>query len=108
MTRTIKVVDDFNPMPWGRYPKDGPWCGENFRDKYLAPPLMRGEKVIVDLTGYNRYGPSFIDEAFGGLPRKYPLTLETLRELLVVRHDNSDYFSDLAWSRIERSAALKK
>lgn len=90
--KIITVVKDFHPKPYGRYIKDGPDCdktsGEVFRDKHLAPALKDFDKVIVDLTGYNRYGRSFLDESFGGLIRKCHFTKAQLDEKLVYIHND--------------------
>ena len=88
----IVVVDDFHPKPYGRYVKDAPGCeftsGEAFREKILSVALRKFDKVIVDLTGRNRYGRSFLDEAFGGLIRKNNFTKSELDEKLVYQHDD--------------------
>lgn len=82
---TITVVKDFNPKPYGRYPSDGEGCGENFR-KFLAPKLRSYKRVHVILDGYNRYGRSFLDEAFGGLIREEGFTYSDLKMRLSYSH----------------------
>lgn len=88
----IKVVDAFHKKPYGRFIKDGPDCkdtaGEVFRDNILTPALHEFDKVIVDLTGFNRYGRSFLDEAFGGLIRVSGYKKEDLDKKLVYTHDD--------------------
>jgi len=83
----IKVVKDFDPKPYGRTQADGDANGTKFRDLLLAPALREFDKVVVDLTGYNRYGRSFLDEAFGGLIRECDFTLEELERKLEYKHD---------------------
>ncbi|WP_257282132.1 STAS-like domain-containing protein [Endozoicomonas sp. ISHI1] len=101
----INVVNDFHPRPFGRYKKTAEGrSGEEFRDDYLVKHLKQNQDVIVDLTGYNRYGPSFIDEAFGGLVRKYKFPVEFLRQHLVIKHDLLESVVALAWDRIEAAA----
>ncbi|MDV7963445.1 STAS-like domain-containing protein [Pseudomonas aeruginosa] len=82
----INVVKDFNRKPYGRYPDDGDGCGENFRKRVLAPALRTHEKVHVELDGYNRYGRSFLDEAFGGLIREENFSYEDLKRRLSYSH----------------------
>lgn len=82
---TVNVIRDFNPKPYGRYPTDGEGCGENFR-KFLAPLLRNHKRVNVILDGYNRYGRSFLDEAFGGLIREEGFTHSELKEKLRYSH----------------------
>lgn len=82
----INVVKDFNKKPYGRYPEDGDGCGVNFRRQKLVPALKSHDQVHVTLDGYNRYGRSFLDEAFGGLIREEGFTLEELKVKLTYSH----------------------
>ena len=65
----IKVVEDFSPSPGGRFRRDGPFSGEQFREDVLRPALITGEEVTIDLDGAFGYPSSFLEEAFGGLIR---------------------------------------
>lgn len=85
-TYEINVVKDFNKKPYGRYPEDGDGCGVFFRKKKLVPALKEHERVHVTLDGYNRYGRSFLDEAFGGLIREEGFTLADLKSRLMYSH----------------------
>lgn len=110
-SRTIIVVDEFHPSPKGRYKDDAPGCdktsGEVFRNSILIKALESHDKVIVDLTGYNRYGRSFLDEAFGGLISRAGLTKALLDEKLVIKHDTVPSFVATANERI-LAADLKR
>jgi hypothetical protein len=66
---TIKIATDFSRYPAGRYVIDGPYSGELFRTKFLAPAIERQDKVVIDMDGARGYGSSFLEEAFGGLVR---------------------------------------
>lgn len=77
----ISVASDFSVYPGGRTPDDGPYSGEEFRDRLLAPHLKNGEQVSVFLDGTRGYGSSFLEEAFGGLVRN-GFAKEELRRLL--------------------------
>ena len=83
---TITVVKDFNKRPYGRYPEDGEGCGQFFRQNVLAPALRDYDEVHVVLDGYNRYGRSFLDEAFGGLIRDEGFKFEDLKRRLKYSH----------------------
>jgi hypothetical protein len=83
----IKVVETFNPKPYGRYPEDGDGCGQYFRENQLAPALREFDHVHVDLSGYNRYGRSFLDEAFGGLIRESGFSADEIANKLTYSHD---------------------
>ena len=67
---TIDVTADFATRPFGRYKQqDGERSAEVFREDQLIPAMEKHEHVVVDLSGYNYYGSSFLEEAFGGLVR---------------------------------------
>lgn len=85
-TFIINVVKDFNKKPYGRYPDDGEGCGQFFRERLLAPRLREYDHVHVVLDGYNRYGRSFLDEAFGGLIRDEGFTWDQLQNKLSYSH----------------------
>lgn len=85
--KTILLVKDFSDKPYGRDEADGIYSGKAFREKLLAPALNQYDYVHVDLSGYNRYGRSFLDEAFGGLIRESGFTKEQLEEKLSYSHD---------------------
>ncbi len=70
---TIKIAREFTECPGGRYRKNGPYSGEEFRDDHLIPKineLAEGQTLVVDLDDGDGYGESFLEEAFGGLVRK--------------------------------------
>jgi len=100
-THTINVVKDFNKRPYGRYIDDGPGCGELFRRNYLAPALRKYSKVHVDLDGYNRYGRSFLDEAFGGLIREEGFSYAEVKEKLTYSHSLVKSIESLIDERVE-------
>lgn len=81
MSTTIDIAKDFSDIPGGRFPRDGEFNGETFRDKWLAPALKNGE-VIVILDHTEGFGSSFLEEAFGGLVRHYSFSEEFLRNNL--------------------------
>lgn len=68
--KQISVAEDYTKFPGGRYKKNGPGSGEEFREKFLLGSLRSDEKVVVDLDGTSGYPSSFLEEAFGGLVRE--------------------------------------
>ena len=70
----IKIAIDYTDTPGARYYSQGPFPGEEFRDKLLYPKYIecieKKEELIVDLDGGYGYGSSFLEEAFGGLIRR--------------------------------------
>ncbi|RYF50341.1 MAG: DUF4325 domain-containing protein [Cytophagaceae bacterium] len=98
----INVVKDFSKKPYGRYPlNDGLGCGELFRQNLLAPALRKHDHVHVDLDGYNRYGRSFLDEAFGGLIREEKFTWADLKQRLTYSHSKVRTIELLIEERLE-------
>lgn len=71
MSKTVRIdlARDFSRFPFGRSIKHSPHNGERFRDEWLLPPLRAGDHVEVVLDGARGLGPSFLEEAFGGLLR---------------------------------------
>lgn len=68
-TTTIDVGNDFTRYPAGRYQKDGPGSGEQFRNEFLLPALASHDRVQIALDSTMGYGSSFLEEAFGGIVR---------------------------------------
>ncbi|MEG8231012.1 STAS-like domain-containing protein [Pseudomonas orientalis] len=97
---TINVVNDFSKKPYGRYPKEGD-CGEEFRQRFLVPALNEHDKVHVVLDGYNRYGRSFLDEAFGGLIREEGFRWSDLKSRLSYTHSQVKSIESLIEERLD-------
>lgn len=112
MKNEIVIVKDFSNRPYGRYPDDGDFCGQNFRQNLLAPTLRKclenGEVLTVNLDGYNRYGRSFLDEAFGGLIREEGFTSEQLSNHLLYKHSLVPSIEVLIAERIEAAAKAEE
>ena len=109
----INVVKDFSKSPYGRYSKEveqgeEDTTGERFRKEWLIPALHQYDKVIVNLTGYNRYARSFIDEAFGGLISSGEFTLQDLQHKLVYQHDDLPSIVELIRTRIELAEEMRR
>lgn len=72
--KTLKIKDVFSDAPGGRIRSDGPKSGQEFREDILITffkEIKTNEKGIIDLDGCFGYATSFLEEAFGGLARKY-------------------------------------
>lgn len=71
----INIAKDFSETPGPRYKKDGSFSGEEFREVFLVPKfeeaIRKKENISIDLDGGYGYPSSFLEEAFGGLARKY-------------------------------------
>lgn len=85
----ISIANDFSRFPAGRYKTDGPYSGEEFREKHLRPAFSREGKVTVDLDGARGYGSSFLEEAFGGLVRSGISVSDVSKKLDLVSKDST-------------------
>lgn len=70
---TINIAKDFSDAPGGRHRVDGPKSGEEFRDEFLEKHFTNNnsEKIQINFDGGFGYATSFLEEAFGGLARKF-------------------------------------
>lgn len=68
---TINLAQDFTKHPAGRYKVDGPYSGELFRELFLDPVISKREKTVIGLDGTRGYSSAFLDEAFGGIVKRY-------------------------------------
>lgn len=71
---TIDIGKDFSRTPGARHKTDGPFSGEDFREKYLEKHFKdkkADSNITIILDGTEGYATSFLEEAFGGLARKY-------------------------------------
>lgn len=104
MSKTIiSIAKQYSVAPAGRYVVDGPHSGERFREEFLYPALKDSTKVEVDLDGTLGYGSSFLDEAFGGLLREYPITLEEIKGKLKITSTRPMYEKKI-WQYITDAA----
>lgn len=91
----LSIAKDFSTTPGVRYPSEGEFSGEEFRDKILIPAIEKARRVkcklLIDLDGTSGLGPSFLEEAFGGLIRK-GYSLKELLNLLVFKSDEIPYY----------------
>ncbi len=102
--RIIHVVSEFYPKPKWRYIHEGEGSGEDFRKRILAGALRDNDLVIVDLNGFNRYGPSFISESFGELIRVEGFSRSELKRKLRIEHDKLQTVVDACWAEIDKAA----
>jgi STAS-like domain of unknown function (DUF4325) len=71
----ISIAKDFTRTPGARNIDEGAYSGEEFLDKILLPKFLEAIKekcvLFIDLDDTEGYATSFLEEAFGGLARKY-------------------------------------
>ena len=93
----LSIAKDFSKTPGVRFPSEGNYSGEEFRDKILIPKLKEAlenhDKLLIDMDGTSGLGPSFLDESFGGLIRK-GYNLDELLKTLRFKSDEVSYYKD--------------
>lgn len=71
----LSISKNFSRTPGGRFRREGPYSGEEFREDLLIPYFLKAKeervKLVIDLDGCMGYPSSFIDESFGGLARQF-------------------------------------
>jgi hypothetical protein len=107
----ISIASDYSTSPAGRYPADGPFNGERFRQNVLIPALKeavgKGAKLVVDLDGAFSYSSSFLEEAFGGLVRTGVFSSAEIKKHLEIRSNDPIYESFVRDARTYLADALK-
>jgi hypothetical protein len=88
MQKIVSVAIDFTRFPSGRYKKNGPTSGEEFRDTFLVPLIRDGNRVKVELDGTIGYGSSFLEEAFGGLVRVLGNNVQDIHTMVILDTSN--------------------
>lgn len=108
----ILLIRDFHPKPYGRYNDDCDNChetsGQAFRENVLLPRLRKFQHVTVDLTGFNRYGRSFLDEAFAGLINEGYFSKSELDKKLTYKHDDLESIIHIIDERIKSAEMNRK
>lgn len=69
MKDKIDIKVDFTKYCGGRYRRYSKYSAEELRDDHLIPMLEEHEKIEVVIARGCFMGPSFVEEAFGGLVR---------------------------------------
>lgn len=100
MQLTINIAKDFSPIPGARYPIEGDFSGQEFRQNILAPKLKEAIKsnvtLLVNLDGTLGYGTSFLEEAFGGLIRTDKFSIEDIKKhIQVTCFDDPSYIEEI-------------
>ncbi len=95
--KSVVISVDFSEAPGGRHPVNGPKSGQEFRERFLEQNAQSGTPLLIDLDGTYGYSASFLDEAFGGLARKFGV--EKTLALLFFKSDERPYLIPLIVDR---------
>ncbi|MDY9918551.1 protein of unknown function [Porphyromonadaceae bacterium KH3R12] len=96
----IKIASDFSRIPGARFPEEGDFSGQQFRQEILLPKLKEAidikEILEIDLDGTAGLGTSFLEESFGGLIRidnlNYQAIIDTIK---FVSNDDPEYIEEI-------------
>jgi len=84
----IDVAGDFSPTPGGRYISESLYSGQEFREKVLEPQIAQHKRLVIDLDGPEGFTTSFLEEAFGGLVRKFGRNVVSMVRFIAVLRPN--------------------
>ncbi len=98
----IDIGEDFSPTPYGRYPSDGKYSAEKFREQLLVPALqdaLSSEEVVIiymDNVDPNfEYTSSFLEEVFGGLVRCSDFSAEDVENRIKIETHDTHLWPEL-------------
>ncbi len=105
----ISIAKDFSTIPGARFPEEGDFSGQDFRNNVLCPALKesisKNEKLTVILDETAGLGTSFLEESFGGLIRNDKFSLATLQQYLqFVSDEDPDYITEIKQYMSEANA----
>ena len=103
----INIAIDFSRIPGARYPEEGDFSGQEFRQTILLPKLQEAikkkEMLTINLDGPAGLGTSFLEESFGGLIRVDKFDIESLKNTLeFISEEDPDYITEI-WSYINEA-----
>lgn len=105
--KTVDVASDFSRFPAGRIRSDGRFSAQAFREDVLVPALSGQGSVTVVMDGAAGYGPSFLEEAFGGLIRNHNFSESDLRSRLRIE-TSVTYRENMIWDYISEAETSRK
>ena len=103
----INIAIDFSRIPGARYPEEGDFSGQEFRQTILLPKLQEAikkkEMLTINLDGTAGLGTSFLEESVGGLIRVDKFDIESLKNTLeFISEEDPDYITEI-WSYINEA-----
>ncbi len=97
---TISIAKDFSRIPGARFPEEGDYSGQEFRNNVLLPKLKYAisahEKLKVILDGTAGLGTSFLEESFGGLIRIDNISYsDIMNTIVLISDEDEDYIEEI-------------
>jgi len=100
----INIAQQFSDTPGARFITDGPKSGQEFREKFLEPffTLEHNDTILhIYLDGTKGYAPSFLEESFGGLVRKFGKI--RVKEKIRLFATEMEYFREKCYKYIDEA-----
>jgi hypothetical protein len=96
----IQIAKDFSRTPGARFPEEGDFSGQDFRENILLPKLKEAFKLNVkleiDLDGTAGMGTSFLEEAFGGLIRYNKIDYNKIKDTIIfISKSDPEYIREI-------------
>lgn len=109
---TITISVDFSRIPGARFPAEGDYSGQEFRQNILAPKLKEAidsnQRLKVILDGTAGLGTSFLEESFGGLIRNDSFTYETIMDKIELVSDEDPEYIDEIYEYLKSAQAQEE
>lgn len=111
----INIAEQFPPNPAGRWPSEGPYSGQRFREEILVPALKSAlekggdERVEIDLDGSLFFSAAFLEEAFGGLARVPGIPFDKIKSILEVKFSEKiqKFYHDAIYWHLDRAKSFQ-
>ena len=97
------IANSFSKYPAGRFKTDGDYSGERLR-KIIEPMLRESDSVVIDITGTEGFGSSFLEEAFGGLIRSGWSLNDVEAKLEIKADDTTEFYKKLIRGYLKEEA----
>ena len=96
----IKLAQHFSKTPGARYPSEGAFSAQDFREKWLRPNLQeainKNVKLEIDIDGTAGIGTSFLEESFGGLIRVDKISYDDIKKTItIISNDDPEYIDEI-------------
>lgn len=97
---SLNIAREYSRCPGARYDREGDYSGERFREQFLLPRLKEaiatGVMLVVVLDGSAGYSTAFIEESFGGLVREDGLSLQEIKDhLIIISEEDETYINEI-------------
>lgn len=101
------IANSFSKYPAGRFKTDGDYSGERLRE-IIESILRESDSVVINISGTEGFGSSFLEEAFGGLIRSGWSLNDVEAKLEIKADDTTEFYKKLIWDYLKEEAGRCK